>query len=425
MILPRSSLEGHHAKTETDSAPDGSPEQSPLATAAVAALAARTAAEVRLGLKEIRSPPPRSGRSKLSRLTYRPGILTDVWAYSSTYVIAVGYFASSSTMTDRTGTGSARARHRVQVSITTESSRRFGAAARTTCMWSKRTESRTSTALIGARRWTTPPTTTSGTFGAAARTMVSLVGHSDLGWHYDGNAWSEQPAGVQPYTLTDVWGSGPADVFAVGDAGTIVHYDGESWSSMESGTEESLFAVWGSGPADVFAVGWAGTIVHYDGVDWTPQPVQSSGRLRSVWGSGGSDVYVVGDKSTILHYDGIDWEAEGSLLGEGFTDLYGVSGSGPGLVIAVGYAALYKVGAKWEAFPSSFFAVWGSSSEDVYAVGMNGNMIHFDGLAWRKQPTGLVFSTFFDVWGSGPYDVYVAGEMVLLLHYDGSSLRAR
>ena len=61
-------------------------------------------------------------------------------------------------------------------------------------------------------------------------------------------------------SLRGVWGSGPADVFAVGEGGTVLHYDGQSWESMAFLTGARLYGVWGSGPADVFAVGEGGTV---------------------------------------------------------------------------------------------------------------------------------------------------------------------
>jgi hypothetical protein len=46
----------------------------------------------------------------------------------------------------------------------------------------------------------------------------------------------------------------------VGD-GTILHYDGAAWTEVQT-LEQQLNGVWGSSPADVFAVGEDGTIMH-------------------------------------------------------------------------------------------------------------------------------------------------------------------
>jgi hypothetical protein len=104
--------------------------------------------------------------------------------------------------------------------------------------------------------------------------------------------------------LYGVWGSSGSDVFAVGEAGTILHYDGATWIPMSSGTTDSLFGVWGSSGSDVFAVGYPGTILHYDAADWHEMSRGNTNDLYDVWGSGGSEVFAVGSYGTILHYSG-------------------------------------------------------------------------------------------------------------------------
>jgi len=54
--------------------------------------------------------------------------------------------------------------------------------------------------------------------------------------------------------LSAVWGSGPNDVWAVGDNGTIVRWNGAVWSPVASGTTNDLLGIWGSGPDDIWAV---------------------------------------------------------------------------------------------------------------------------------------------------------------------------
>jgi len=43
--------------------------------------------------------------------------------------------------------------------------------------------------------------------------------------------------------------------------------------------------------------------------------------------------------------------------------------------------------------------LWGSSSSDLYAVGNNGNIAHWDGVRWRKIESGTTVD-LLDVWGS-------------------------
>ncbi len=98
----------------------------------------------------------------------------------------------------------------------------------------------------------------------------------------------------QGNSLRGIWGSGPNDVFAVGDTGTVLHYDGKQWTAMASGVAVALSSVWGTGPRDVYAVGDSGTIIRYDGSKWSSMPSGTSERLDAIWGSGPDDLFVIG-----------------------------------------------------------------------------------------------------------------------------------
>ncbi len=109
--------------------------------------------------------------------------------------------------------------------------------------------------------------------------------------------------------LEAIWGSGPDDIWAVGDNGTIRHMTngGSRWDIVASPTMEALHGVWGSGANDVWAVGDNGTILHFDGTGWKKSTaafaIGRKPRLAAVWGSGPNDVWIVGD-SVSLHYTG-------------------------------------------------------------------------------------------------------------------------
>jgi hypothetical protein len=149
---------------------------------------------------------------------------------------------------------------------------------------------------------------------AADASSLWAVGRGGQAFVFDGVAssdggparWRAQNTNTRD-DLDGVWGSGPNDVWAVGQHGTIRHGSRESstWSSMGSSTESDLHAVWGSGPNDVWAVGDDGAIVHFDGTAWTratlglPQGDQAP-HLLGVWGSGPDDVWIVGE-GILLH----------------------------------------------------------------------------------------------------------------------------
>lgn len=77
--------------------------------------------------------------------------------------------------------------------------------------------------------------------------------------------------------------------------------------------------------------------------------------------------------------------------------------------IATGVSALYAL-----------TGIWGSSKDDVWAVGSGGSIFHWDGATWTPTPPSTPLkNTFRAIWGSGPKDVWVASATDLILHSDG------
>jgi hypothetical protein len=263
-----------------------------------------------------------------------------------------------------------------------------------------------------------------GVWGISA-TDVFAVGDAGTILHYDGTDWSAMSSGTTA-SLNGVWGSSAADVFAIGDDGTILHYDGTSWSAMTSNTAWTLFGVWGSSASDVFAVGGSGTIVHYDGTSWSDITSGTTEWLFGVWGSSSTNVFAVGTGGAILHYDGTDW----SIMSSGTMDyLNSVWGSSATDVFAVGDGGtiLHYDGTDWSAMSGGttqfLDRVWGSSASDVFALGGTGTILHYDGTSWSNM-VSETFASLFDVWGSSSTDVFAVGDDGTTLHYDGTGWSA-
>lgn len=110
-------------------------------------------------------------------------------------------------------------------------------------------------------------------------------------------------------TLEGIWGSGPNDLWAVGDNGTIRHLGASKtlWDVIASPTTDALHAVWGTASNNVWAVGDNGTILHFDGQSWMKSSaafeIGKKPRLAAIWGSGPNDVWIVGE-AVALHYTG-------------------------------------------------------------------------------------------------------------------------
>jgi photosystem II stability/assembly factor-like uncharacterized protein len=269
--------------------------------------------------------------------------------------------------------------------------------------------------------------------------------------------WSSQSSPTMG-ALQAVWGSGPKDVYIVGDGGAILHSSGDgTWSAQASNTMNRLSGIWGSGAGDVYVVGDQGTILHSTGHgDWTPQTSNTMQLLTGVWGSGPGDVYVVGDG--ILHSIGDgNWTRQMQAIMGGL----GVWGSGPGDVYFVGGSVQHSIGdgnwtlqldnvvlaTVWGADPTHVYAagiqpnsailystgngswspqetnsphflfgMWGSAPTDVYAVGESGTILHSKGDGTWLPETGNTLEQLNGVWGSGPMDIYAVGSAGTILH---------
>ena len=66
-----------------------------------------------------------------------------------------------------------------------------------------------------------------------------------------------------------------------------------------------------------------------------------------------------------------------------------------------------------------FEGVWGSSANDVFAVGGHDMIFHFNGTGWSSMKQ-VDSASPNGVWGSSANDVFVVGTLGIILHYDGN-----
>ena len=315
---------------------------------------------------------------------------------------------------------------------------------------------------------------------------VWAVGEAGAIVHWDGQSWRQVPSGVQD-DLKGVWSAGASDAWAVGSKMTIRHWDGTSWSpavgvpAPPTGFNPNMgywTAVWGSGLNDVWIVGdyyvgnASGAMIHWDGSRWTPFTMPEA--FGAVWGAGPDDVWALGEQNGLFHWDGQSWtmvsagvDSGIAIWGASSSDIWsangglshwdgvavtatvlskesveGLWGSSADDVWAVGDLdvgdpftdpwddeglILHWNGLAWEQMPSTgagfLFGVWGSRSDDVWAVGQSGAIVHWDGRTW-SAPEGPPHMVLYSVWGSGPGDVWAFGDDELglaALHWNGQT----
>ena len=239
--------------------------------------------------------------------------------------------------------------------------------------------------------------------------------------HYNGNSWSSM-AGLPDATWYGMWGSGPHDVYAGGggsDDGRLIHYDGKSWSTV-SWSESPFCRIWGSGNSDIFVVSER-AITHYDGFSWTTSLSGGTGQeLSCLEGSSASHIFCGGRNGILMSFNGTSWENVSTPQDPLIVSSMWVTG--PDYAVAAGFGVILRyTGSFWEKMesPSSgyLYDIWASGQDNVYAVNYE-SIQHFDGIAWSSvnipgyQATGI--------WGRAPDDIFSVGADGTVIHFNGS-----
>ncbi|MCP4352756.1 MAG: hypothetical protein GY795_45460 [Desulfobacterales bacterium] len=64
-------------------------------------------------------------------------------------------------------------------------------------------------------------------------------------------------------------------------------------------------------------------------------------------------------------------------------------------------------------------SIWGTSENNVFAVGSAGTILHFNGNEWTEMPTSTLYY-LRSIWGTSENNVFAVGEQGTILHYDGN-----
>ncbi|MGD0854789.1 MAG: hypothetical protein ABSA18_03180 [Dehalococcoidia bacterium] len=94
--------------------------------------------------------------------------------------------------------------------------------------------------------------------------------------------------------------------------------------------------------------------------------------------------------------------------------------------VGVGGTILYYNGSAWISMPSGtsndLLGVWGESSNSVFAVGTNGTILKYDGKSWYPMSSGSS-SILKHIWGENSNSVFAVGNNGTILRYDGVTWR--
>jgi len=269
---------------------------------------------------------------------------------------------------------------------------------------------------------------------------VYVVGQPGLIYHWNGTAWNKQDSGVD-VALTDVWGPGDGTVYATGHDGVILRKSGGGgWSSMDSGTEEPLFGV-GQYDGQIMAAGREGTLRRLDGSTWRNAPEEiyqrdaeqavidtliRSEEIESLtnvtrYGVTGSDgIILMDDPDT-------DWQLRRVTGGEDWITCATSSDMVTGNFIATDGGRLFQLreteGGRlaWSeryspALDAIVYGIHAGVADTVWAVTNDGriNRVDPDNSFQPVYEDGLVL---FDIWGTSGTNLYAVGIDGRVLHF--------
>jgi hypothetical protein len=288
------------------------------------------------------------------------------------------------------------------------------------------------------------------------RVAASGDGFEALIEEWNGSTWSVvpgAPASASASSLNGVSGTGPSDIWAVGqNAGTsfIEHWNGQSWSHVASPAGEppdgQLNAVSADSPADAWAGGSAMNandqvaplIEHWNGTRWSVSPgAINSGRILSIAAISPADVWALaaagkGNPAVIEHWNGSTW----SIVSLPVTaTLHGLSAVSANDVWAVGSGGLILNwnGTQWSqvANPSgqgaSLTAVAALSANDAWAISLNGAVTEqWNGTQWTSVPPASALPADFRtaggfIWSGGSLSGLAGGPLFAVGNTDNET----
>jgi hypothetical protein len=296
---------------------------------------------------------------------------------------------------------------------------------------------------------------------------IWLAGDDD-GWRiddgglrrWDGGDW--KAAVRPPERLTSIWGAAADDVWAVGGDGLVMHFDGQRWRQQQLAGAAALGGVTGRARDDVWVsgfIGGDGFTAHWDGSRWTPRNISPDDKPYDPPNNncpllaaqeGDCALAVLG--SRMFERRGGAWEETVNpmaLVGDapgaaGWISGIAADGARPGGAWVVGRQSngeSSRIGEEHDGIQTPTFSpfvvrregvawtkqaifgevgganrIWARAADDVWVVGSNGMILHFDGRTWTREESGT---------DEELVDIHGAGRTIWVVGNEGGLLRRR
>ncbi len=245
------------------------------------------------------------------------------------------------------------------------------------------------------------------------------------------------PAGVDPIptgATTDLYGvavtaDDPTKIHAVavGSGGKVLEFDKGKWSVKTFPTFAPVKGVAAAGGGKYYAVASNQIYERSTTGSWLPK-ASAPTLLNAVAVTGPGKAMAVGLSGLLMELSGGVWTPKSGTFG--FNAAHAIHANSASDVWVVGdngTIAHFEGGAQWEGIKSPtskhLRAVWASAPDNVWAAGLNGTMVRFNEGKWTVVPTPSEDLDFNALWGSDPNDIYASAKGGILLRWDGVKWR--
>lgn len=318
---------------------------------------------------------------------------------------------------------------------------------------------------------TPPPSAVTRKFNdvwVADATRVYVVGPVNAVLSWDGAAFAMESLPTTGRTFFSVGGTDRAHVWVGGSSSLMLRYDGARWTEVTVGTAQTWQGMWfprgrsASGWMEVplvtewipTTIGWAvseqGRIARFDGTTWSIE-TSEVGNFFAIDGFDDSSVFIARNVGRVLYgaSGGFAraWDMGGStteyhgitVFQTGYDDpgtdtvnesafdaiAVGTTGIDQGVIVRchVDNQPVYPDGPTpvitWTnetppAGTQSLEDVWAASANAIWAVGMNGTVLKYDGASWTRQTTGTT-EVLRAVDGIDAANVWIVGDRGVIL----------
>jgi len=258
---------------------------------------------------------------------------------------------------------------------------------------------------------------------------------------FNGNEWKNVYT-QKAYHFLDILGYSDKNIYVVGtddmrfgEKGIVVHFDGQKWEQikiedMNASNIPELGKLW-KGNNDILLTGSKGRVFvlknnHLNSLHFPYKILSKLDTIEAVWQDTTGSIYIAAgnddyNRDNILVFRFVDQQWE--LLNPVFHSLYT---SPSGVTFAVGqYGAIWKFShssrTKMQSHTyKNLSSIWGSSEDNLYAVGKKGTLLHYNGKEWQEISLDMVDGNYLTgIWGSSANDVYVISKKKIY-HFDGN-----